>query len=160
MQRLEVSGAVRLIYGSLGVKGLMWLGIGTNVEVLGTRSWTSGFQILHRICWPSDEMLPSPVRPCSLMINNVLGVLRISTAYFPAYCLQRCSAFVATGTAFIYFFQSQGLNIYIHFDKLTPLRGVHLRNPTHPLPHSLTHPPTRALTNSLTHSLKKYSALL
>jgi len=57
--------------------GLIWLGIGTNVEVLWTRSWTSGFQILHRICWPSDEMLPPEVRLCSLKINNVLGILRI-----------------------------------------------------------------------------------
>ena len=116
-----------------GLTGLIWLGIRTNVEVLWKRSWTSGFQILHRICWPSDEMLPSRVRPSSLMINNTLGILRISTTY----CLQRCSVFLAVGTAFIYLVQPQGPNIYIHFDKLTLLRGVHLRK----LTHSLTHPP-------------------
>ena len=98
-------------------------------------------------------MLPYRVRPSSLMINNILGILRISTAYFTTYCLQRYSVLLAAGTAFIYLVQPQGRNIYIHFDKLTPLRGVHLRKPTHSLTHSLTHPPTHSPTHSLNHPL-------
>jgi len=34
MQRLEVSGAVRLIYSSLGIKGLMWMDRRTDVTEL------------------------------------------------------------------------------------------------------------------------------
>ena len=41
MQRLEVSGAVRLIYRSLGVKGLIWAMYSGDVgHVVGTRSRT------------------------------------------------------------------------------------------------------------------------
>ena len=41
MQRLEVSGVVRLIYRSLGVKGLMILVLGSNSVVTGRNKKTS-----------------------------------------------------------------------------------------------------------------------
>ena len=84
-------------------------------------------------------MLPSQVRPCPLEKNNVLGILRISTVYFRTYCLQGCNVFLVAGTAFFFYFDGpQAPNIYIDFDKLVSLKGVHLRKPT-PLTHSLTY---------------------
>ena len=42
MQRLEVSGVVRLIYRSLGVKGL--ISVSVLISHIKERTWTSGFR--------------------------------------------------------------------------------------------------------------------